>query len=522
MPDQEILLILDEMKRALISVSDKTGLDQLGRFLSEQKFEIISTGGTKQFLDKLGCQTKDISELTGFPEVLGGRVKTLHPFVHMSILAKDNAEHQAVLKQHGLSHFDLVVCNLYPFEQTALEQAQLAITPELIEEIDIGGVTLLRASAKNFQRITILSSPGDYADYIACKAEPTLQARKKWAMKAFQQTAFYDGLIAHAFVQDLEQSENNAELPEMLTLPLKKHQALRYGENPHQKAAWYQNPLEKGLQSLQQLSGKELSFNNILDLQSCFEFIQNFKDPVCVAVKHNNPCGVGTGANAQQALENALTADPVSVFGGIIAVNFNVNLSMAKKLGEIFLECILAPGFDDEAKALLTQKKNLRLLQMKGSISGPQAMKFVDGGMLMQEKDQQFTPQNWIFHGETPSEKIRQDLMFAEKVCAQLKSNAIAIVENKVSLGLGMGQVNRVDAVAQSIERMKKHHPQFQTPVLASDAFFPFPDSIELIAKAGIKWVIQPGGAMKDKDVVDAAKNLGVNLIFSGTRHFKH
>lgn len=517
------------MKKALISVSDKSGLDRLGRFLTEQKFEIISTGGTKKFLDELGCQTKDISELTGFPEVLGGRVKTLHPFVHMSILAKGTDEHQSVLKNYKLNQFDLVVCNLYPFEQTAKELDRLQVTADLIEEIDIGGVTLLRASAKNFERVAILSDPSDYDGYIAKKAELSLEDRKRLAWKAFQQTSFYDSLISSAFAEDLRQSGKGQEseaFPPTLTIPLKLQQSLRYGENPHQKAAWYQNPLQPGLQGITQLSGKELSFNNILDLQSCVELVQNFKDPVCVAVKHNNPCGVGTGASPQQALESALAADPVSVFGGIVCMNFPVDLSMAKKLGEIFLECILAPDFKEDAIQVLTQKKNLRLLKSTNMSSQPMAIKFIEGGALVQEKDQSFDSAQWTVHLAPGTEKIpesvRQDLIFAEKVCAQLKSNAIAIAEKRMTLGLGMGQVNRVDAVEHAIGRMKKHHLQHGAPVLASDAFFPFPDSVELIAQAGIRWVLQPGGAMKDKDVLAAAQKHGINMILTGLRHFKH
>ncbi len=519
------------MKKALISVSDKSGLDRLGRFLTEQKFEIISTGGTKKFLDEFGCKTKDISELTGFPEVLGGRVKTLHPFVHMSILAKESDEHQSVLKNYKLQQFDLVVCNLYPFEKTAKEMDRLEMNSELIEEIDIGGVTLLRASAKNFQRVVILSDPSDYDGYISKKAELSFNDRKQLAWKAFQQTSFYDSLIAATFAQDLQstQTETPDIFPETLTIPLKRQQSLRYGENPHQKAAWYQNPLQKGLQGIIQISGKELSFNNLLDLQSCVELIQNFDEPVCVAVKHNNPCGVGTGISSQQALEKALIADPVSVFGGIVCTNFSIDVSMAKKLGEIFLECILAPDFHEDAIELLSQKKNLRLLKSSKMSPQPLAAKFIEGGALLQQKDQidpsaRTVP--WTLHlvggADQIPETLRLDLNFAEKVCAQLKSNAIAIVENGMTLGLGMGQVNRVDAVEHAIGRMKKHHPQHRVPVLASDAFFPFPDSIELIAQAGIKWVLQPGGAMKDKDVIAAAQKHGINIILTGQRHFKH
>lgn len=516
------------MKKALISVSDKTGLDQLGRFLSQQEFEIVSTGGTKKFLDQLGCQTKDITELTGFPEVLGGRVKTLHPFVHMSILATGAADHQETLRKHNLNNFDLIVCNLYPFEETVLEMDQVELKSELIEEIDIGGVTLLRAAAKNFQRVTILSDPEDYVEYIDKKSELSLADRKRLAGKAFQQTAFYDSLIASAFQVDLQRhavekaSQSEAMFPEVMTIPLKKQQPLRYGENPHQSAAWYQNPMNRGLQGIQQLAGKELSFNNLLDLQSCVEFIQNFQQPCCVAVKHNNPCGVGTSVNATQAVANALAADPVSVFGGIIATNFPIDLAMAEKMGEIFLECILAPDFHPDAQAHLMQKKNLRLLKNGQMDHQRNSIQFVDGGVLIQNRDEKFDAQTWTYHGQKPSDAVLKDLVFAEKVCAQLKSNAIALIENQTTLGLGMGQVNRVDAVAHAIERMKKHHPNFKTPVLASDAFFPFPDSVDLIAAVGIQWVLQPGGAMRDKDVIAAAEKHGINMIFTGTRHFKH
>ncbi|MFN8943866.1 MAG: bifunctional phosphoribosylaminoimidazolecarboxamide formyltransferase/IMP cyclohydrolase, partial [Pseudobdellovibrionaceae bacterium] len=426
------------MKKALISVSDKTGLDLLGRFLIEQNFEIISTGGTKKFLDERGFKTKDVSELTGFPEVLGGRVKTLHPYVHMSILAKSTDEHQQVLKKHNLNNFDLVVCNLYPFEKAALDLNGTDISDELIEEIDIGGVTLLRAAAKNFHQVVILCDPSDYSSYIDKKTELTILDRKKLALKAFQQTSFYDSLISSAFARDLQHSQGYATsasigttetpfFPTTLIVPYKLYQPLRYGENPHQKAAWYQNPLDNGLQSMKQLSGKELSFNNILDLQSCWELVQSFSKPVCIAVKHNNPCGVGSNQLPLKALENGLIADPVSVFGGIICTNFLVDLSMAKKLGEIFLECILAPEFSEDAIQFLSQKKNLRLLQNESVARSSQrfqsqSMKFVEGGLLVQQADQKFESKNWIYHGEKPSETVLQDLIFAEKVCAQLKS----------------------------------------------------------------------------------------------------
>lgn len=500
-------------KNALVSVSDKTGLAQFLKIYADQGMRIVSTGGTAQYLKDHGFKVVDVSEQTGFPEVMGGRVKTLHPNVHMSLLYRnDSPDDLALLKEKGLEPFDLLICNLYPFEQAVQSGATGA---KLIEKIDIGGPSMLRASAKNFSSMTVLCDPKDYA-WVSEKKEMTLEDRKKLAAKVFSHTASYDSLVA---------SSLDDSWGEDFGIGGHKVMDLRYGENPHQKASWYRNLADdQGLHTAKILQGKALSYNNILDLDAASSLVQMFTEPAAVAVKHNNPCGVAIDDQFFMAVEKALKSDPVSVFGGIIAVNREISKAEAELLQNIFLECIVAPSFSSEALEIFAKKKNLRILQWQalGKSKSNFEMKTVNGGFLLQGKDQITAGnQHWKIHGELDA-SVEKDLQFAEKVCASLKSNAIALVKNGQTLGLGMGQVNRVDAVAHAIDRMEKHFGKQSQVVMASDAFFPFADSIEKASLAGVTCVIQPGGSIKDEEVLSAAKKLKINMVLTSERHFKH
>lgn len=511
------------MKRALVSVSDKTGLVEFLRPLIEDGLKIVSTGGTLKYLRQNGFEAQDVSEVTQFPEVLDGRVKTLHPSVHMGLLADlRNSAHVQQLSQFKVEPFDIVIGNLYPFEKTALDAN--ASEENLIENIDIGGPSFLRASAKNFHSVIVLSDPNDYQWVLGkiLKNDLTVYDRKNLALKVFSLTSYYDALIVQRLQDDFF-AENNP----YLNLPLKKKQNLRYGENAQQKANWFENVLDQGaFQSLKVHQGKELSYNNLLDLDAAWEIVNEFEAPTCVAVKHNNPCGV---ASSDQSLYEscylAIQADSKSIFGGIIAVNRELDLQTSQLFKDIFLECIAAPSFTEEALQFFSHKKNLRLLSLKKTTNTCKKIKSVSGGLLFQNQDV-FQQNKWVFRRETPSASLLHSCQFAEKVAGYLKSNAIAIVYKQQTIGLGMGQVNRVDAVEQALSRMKKFIEQqnisMDEVVLASDAFFPFSDSIELIAKAGIRWVVQPGGSMKDAEVFAAAEANKVNLIVTNMRHFRH
>lgn len=504
-----------KFKNALVSVSDKTGLVEFLKPLHQQGLRIVSTGGTAKTLRDAGMKVHEVSEQTGFPEVMDGRVKTLHPKVHMALLARENnSEDSRLLKEYGLEPFDLVIVNLYPFEQTLARQAS---KEDLIENIDIGGPSLLRAASKSFERITVVVDPADYAKILS-SPELSVDDRQIYAAKAFAHVSSYDAMISHA----LAPQEKFQNFPYGGTLV----QELRYGENPHQKASWYRRRgAQTGWHEAKILQGKELSYNNLLDLESAVGLLRELEGPSAVAVKHNNPCGAATSTRLEDAVDKCLTSDPVSVFGGIVAINQEVSGKAAEALGKIFLECVVAPQFSREALEVLAKKKNLRLLEWSGLNSRDEFWKIqpIQGGFLIQRPDRVAVWSNdWKVIGQTPSADVRADLSFAWATCAYLKSNAIAIAEGRQTLGLGMGQVNRVDAVELAIERMGKFHPQVKTPVLASDAFFPFTDSIERIHAAGIRWVIQPGGSIKDEDVINKAKELGVNLVLTGQRHFRH
>lgn len=526
-------------KRALISVSDKSGLidflKPLVALTSSSPLQLVSSGGTAAYLRENGFAVIDVSEQTGFPEVMGGRVKTLHPHIHMALLHRGEASGDLqLLKEHGLEPFDLVIVNLYPFEKTFKSGAT---ETELIEKIDVGGPAMLRASAKNFKHQTVICSPNDYAWVLenVQKKDWNISHRQRLAAKVFEHTSQYDQLISEVL--------NSTESSKRPLHHFEKVMDLRYGENPHQNASWYSwTTAPSGLHQAQVLQGKVLSYNNLLDLQATVDLVKLYglnkesgqispSEFISVAVKHNNPCGVGLSKNSFESLTKALQADPVSVFGGIVAVNFKIESAHANALKEIFLEALVAPSYSEEALQIFAVKKNFRVLSWPDLIFQAPAgleIKSLAGGFLAQSKDQLIPAVNsWTLHGATndlasATPDIIQDLQLAEKVCMTLKSNAIALVAQGQTVGLGMGQVNRVEAVEHAISRWKKHHPQKQQVVMASDAFFPFPDSIEVAARVGIQWIIQPGGSIKDKEVFARAQELGVNIVINGTRHFRH
>ncbi len=512
-------------RRALVSVSDKSGLVEFLKPLYDQGLKIFSTGGTAEHLRKNGFAITDVSELTAFPEVMNGRVKTLHPKVHMGLLARyELPEDRQVLADFKTDLFDLVVVNLYPFRATLEKGATHA---ELIEKIDVGGPTMLRAAAKNYKNITVITDPADYH----LGSWPADQSvRLRLAQKVFALTAEYDRLIAEN-ISRLEGSQpkgvsaKQADFAPELAAQGRKILDLRYGENPQQAAAWFaSSPV--GLHSAEILQGKPLSYNNILDLQATLDLCQKLDRSAAVIVKHNNPCGVAEAKTLVEALTKAIQSDPVSCFGGIVALNQEVDAMTAQALSDVFFECILAPAFSQEALTLLGKKKNLRLLRLPNFQVIPEyEMKTVAGGFVVQRPDQHYGhSKDWKFLGDSlgSDSQIFSDLVFGEKVCGALKSNAIAIVKNAQTLGLGMGQVNRVDAVELAIQRWGKHQSEASSPVLISDAFFPFKDSIDRIAAAGIRWVLQPGGSLRDDEVIQAAKDHGINLVLSGARHFRH
>ncbi len=500
-------------KNALVSVSDKTGLVELVAPLAKAGTRIVSTGGTADLLRASGIPVVNVSDWTGSPEVMDGRVKTLHPRIHMALLARsDKAGDMDLLRAEDLEPFDLVVVNLYPFEKS----------PE-IENIDIGGPTLLRAASKSFERLTVLSDPTDYG-WVLEKGKTDLNERRRLAAKAFSHVSVYDSLVAKWLYGD---EEPHGEW----SVGGRIHQDLRYGENPQQKAAWLRRAgADEGLHCSEVLQGKPLSYNNILDLDAAVRCLRSFAHTTaCVAVKHNNPCGVGQGETLLQATGHALAADPKSVFGGIIALTGQVDEAVAQALTGLFLECVVAPDYTDAALSVFAKKANLRILRWRDllNLKDTVSVRSVTGGLLVQDLDvvPKVWNDQWRIHGATPDARVKEDLLFAWKVCAHLKSNAIAVAGGGQSRGFGMGQVNRVDAVQQAISRAREFHGDDMKSgdfVLASDAFFPFPDSVDLIADAGIRWVIQPGGSVKDKEVLRRAQERDVTMVLTGVRHFIH
>jgi len=508
------------IQRALVSVSDKTGLIEFLKPLVQRGLEIVSTGGTAEYLKQNQFQVVDISQVTQFPEVLNGRVKTLHPFVHMGLLADQrNPDHVNQLKKHDVKAFDLVIGNLYPFEKTA--QKEHVSQEELIENIDIGGPSFLRSSAKNYHSVVVVSDPDDY-NWVQEKILAGILSesdRRQLAIKVFSLTSFYDALI----VQKLKDEEQELKY---LNLPLKLKNQLRYGENSHQKAKWFANPLEQnGLGSVQIYQGKELSYNNLLDLEAAMQLVMLFDQPGCVAVKHNNPCGAAIGETLLEASQKAINSDPKSIFGGIVAFNRKVDAKVCEAFKDIFLECMIAPEFSEDALQVLAGKKNLRVLKVLNTENEMQSYKSISGGALWQQTDQ-FPTGSWSFVNQKPDAELEKTISFGEKVAGFLKSNSIAIVYRGQTVGLGMGQVNRVDAVEQALKRMdefmQREKLNLSEVVLVSDAFFPFPDSIDLISQKGIQWIAQPGGSVKDELVFEAARKNKMNMVITQTRHFRH
>ncbi|ASR49033.1 bifunctional phosphoribosylaminoimidazolecarboxamide formyltransferase/IMP cyclohydrolase [Paenibacillus kribbensis] len=513
------------IKRALVSVSDKRGIVEFCRELSKLGVEIVSTGGTSSLLSKEGIPVIGISEVTGFPEIMDGRVKTLHPAVHSGLLAvRDNEEHQRQMKELGLGYIDLVVVNLYPFAETI---AKPGVTYEdAIENIDIGGPTMLRSAAKNHAFVSVVVDADDYStvlEEIRKDGDTELNTRKRLAAKVFRHTAAYDALIS-----DYLSNVTGEPLPERYTVTYEKIQDLRYGENPHQQAAFYRQPLAaKGtLTTAKQLHGKELSYNNINDANAALQIVKEFSEPAVVAVKHMNPCGVGIGGSIYEAYGKAYAADPTSIFGGIVAANRIIDGDTAKKLSEIFLEIVLAPGFTKEALEILTKKKNIRLLDL-GEISPSQqaesrfVVTSIEGGMVVQQNDIHAVDPDalTVVTERAPSEEELKQLLFSWKVVKHVKSNAIVLAADNMTIGVGAGQMNRVGAAKIAIEQAGE---KAKGAVLASDAFFPMGDTLELAAKAGITAVIQPGGSIKDEESIKVANEYGIAMVFTGVRHFKH
>jgi len=514
------------IQRAILSVTDKTGLVDFARKLSALNIELISTGGTAKLLRDSGIAVKDISELTGFPEMLDGRVKTLHPKVHGGILyRREDPSHAAAVQQHGIQAIDMVVVNLYAFERTAAKPD--VKFEELIENIDIGGPSMIRSAAKNFHDVAVVTSPADY-DAIADELKReggSLSRDTKWrlAQKAFATTAAYDSAIASTLERvspERVDLQTEAGFPNTLRLQFQKTLDLRYGENPHQKAAMYSDGSGAGVANARQLQGKELSYNNIVDLQAAWDLAQEFDEPVVAIIKHTNPCGTATGKTLAEAYKRALECDPVSAFGGVIGVNRPIDLAAAEEMHKLFLEVIAAPGFDEAAKAKFASKKNLRLVEVKAA-QQKWVLKNISGGMLLQDTDVRplQDPDLKVVTKRAPTPEETRALLFAWKVCKHVKSNAIVYARDGQTVGVGAGQMSRVDSA--KIGAMKAQLPLKGT-VAASDAFFPFPDGVEEIAKAGATAIIQPGGSQRDPEVIEAADRLGLAMLFTGVRHFRH
>jgi len=513
------------IKRALISVSDKTGIVELAKELQSRGVEIISTGGTAKALIDAGIKVINISDVTGFPECLDGRVKTLHPKVHGGLLAiRSNEEHMKQIKELGIEPIDMVIINLYPFKQTILkENVKLE---EAIENIDIGGPTMLRAAAKNYQDVVVIVDPKDYGcvlDELKSKGDISLKTKFKLAYKVFEHTSHYDTLISKYLRDQLGEDT----FPETLSLTFEKVQEMRYGENPHQKAVFYKEvgANEGCLTSAVQLHGKELSYININDANGAIELLKEFDEPTVVAVKHANPCGVASAKNIYEAYVRAYEADPVSIFGGIVAANREIDAKTAEEISKIFLEIVIAPSFTEEALNILTQKKNIRILKLdnisKKIPKNTYDMKKVAGGLLVQGYNSELLNMDELQYvtDKKPTKEEMEDLIFAMKVVKHTKSNGIALAKGKQTVGVGPGQTNRIMACNIAI---KIGGEKTKGAVLASDAFFPFADCVEAAAAAGITAIIQPGGSIRDQESIDACNKYGIAMVFTGMRHFKH
>lgn len=509
---------------ALLSVSDKTGIVELARQLVKFDFEIISSGGTAKTLQQAGIEVTKVSDYTGSPEILGGRVKTLHPRIHGGILGRrDLSEDSAEMQANNIRPIDLVVVNLYPFEKT-IAKANVSVA-EAIEQIDIGGPTLLRAAAKNFAYLTVLCNPSQYSDYLTefaqTNGEISREFRQKMAEKAFAHTYNYDRAIS-AYFANLNKAE---ELPDEYSLSGTKIQTLRYGENPHQTAAWYrEGNTPTGWAAAEKLQGKELSYNNLVDLEAARRIIAEFpnSEPAAAVLKHTNPCGAAVGDSLVEAYERAFDADSVSAFGGIVALNQPIDEATATALTKTFLECVVAPGCDTEARKILQAKSKLRILLLPDLITGnKETIKAIAGGFLVQASDDLIEdPDNWqIVTDKQPTSEQIAEMLFAQKIVKHVKSNAIVVTNDLATVGIGAGQMNRVGAVDIAL---KQAGAKAKGGILASDGFFPFDDSVRTAAGAGIAAIIQPGGSIRDKDSIAAANELNLAMVLTGTRHFLH
>ncbi|RKQ34616.1 bifunctional phosphoribosylaminoimidazolecarboxamide formyltransferase/IMP cyclohydrolase [Oceanobacillus halophilus] len=510
------------MKRALISVSDKQNITEFAKGLEELGYEIISTGGTLKVIQDAGVKAIAIDDVTGFPEIMDGRVKTLHPKVHGGLLAKrSNSDHMKQMVENEIQPIDMVVVNLYPFKQT-LEKEGVS-KPEIIENIDIGGPTMLRSAAKNFEDVAVVVDPKDYDGILEAlqKDELDFEKRQQLAAKVFRHTAQYDAMIAEYFME-----ETKEEFPESYTVTYERVQSLRYGENPHQHAAFYKRPIVQtmSLAAAKQLHGKELSYNNIQDANAALEILADYEGhAAAVAVKHMNPCGIGVSDTLVDAFSRAFDADPISIFGGIVALNKEVDSPTAEKLSSIFLEIVIAPSFSEKALEILTRKKNIRLLEldMNNKEAVNHKLTSVNGGVLIQSQDngKVGTDDLKVVTKRQPSEKELADLLFAWKAVKHVKSNAIVLAKDGQTIGVGAGQMNRVGAAKIAMEQAGE---KAKGSVMSSDAFFPMPDTVEETVKAGVTAIIQPGGSKRDQDSIDVCDENGIAMVYTGMRHFKH
>lgn len=499
------------IKRALVSVFDKDGILDFSKFLQEKGVEIISTGGTYKHLKDNGVNVIEVNEVTNFPEMLDGRVKTLHPIIHAGILAiRNNEEHMNTIKERNIEPIDMVIVNLYPFFQKVRENLGF---DEKVEFIDIGGPTMLRAAAKNFKDVIVISDKEDYKavmNEINESGDVSLQLRKKLAGKVFNLMSAYDAAISNFLLED-------EEYPEYLSISYKKKQSLRYGENPHQSAAYYSsNEFDGAMNSFEILNGKELSYNNIKDLDIAWKVACEFDEVACCGLKHNTPCGVAIGETPYEVYKKAHDADPTSIFGGIVAINRKIDKATAEEMIKIFLEVVAAPDYDEDALEVLRSKKNLRVIKCNNKPNSKKYMVTVDGGILVQEEDTRLIEDLKVVTKKAPTEEEMKDLLFGMKVVKYVKSNAIVAIKDGVAVGIGGGQVNRIWATEEALQRGKG------ATVLASDAFFPFRDVVDECAKNGIKAIIQPGGSIRDQESIDACNEHGISMVFTGIRHFKH
>ncbi|MBP2625703.1 MAG: Bifunctional purine biosynthesis protein purH [Firmicutes bacterium] len=511
------------IKRALISVSDKTGIIEFARELHNYGVEIISTGGTMKTLKEAGIPVKYVSEVTGFPEIMDGRVKTLNPYIHGGILAvRDNAAHVEAMEKHNIPGIDMVVVNLYPFRQT-IEKPGVSLE-DAVENIDIGGPAMIRAASKNFKYVTVVVNPARYDDVLRQLAQGgniSPEFRMALAKEAFSHTAEYDACITNYLAGQL----GEGQFADTVHLVYEKVQPLRYGENPQQQAAFYREKhfSGSGVANARQLHGKELSFNNIVDVEAAYSIVAEFDKPAAAIIKHTNPCGTGIGSNLAEAYEKAYAADPLSAYGGIIGLNREVDVVTAVQISKLFIEAVIAPGFSEDALVILSKKQNIRLLvaDMLQADCKQADIKTVSGGMLIQERDMATELQSdmKVVTKRQPSSDEWEQLMLAWKVVKHVKSNAIVVAGDNQTLGVGAGQMNRVGSAAIALNQAGE---RTKGAVMSSDAFFPFRDTVDVAAKAGITAIIQPGGSMRDDESIQAADEQGIAMVFTGVRHFKH